>query len=66
MDGKTKLNELYIIKDNIITSDEENAENFDESLNDIQGWGEHGTTAKLINIGIIEESTTIRSYDDVQ
>ncbi len=66
MDGKTKLNELYIIKDNIITLDEENAKKFDESLNDIQGWGEHGTIAKLINIDIIKESTTIRSYDDVQ
>jgi hypothetical protein len=27
----------------IITSNEDNVENFDEGLNDTQGWGGHGT-----------------------
>jgi hypothetical protein len=66
MDGKTKANGLYTAKNNIIASDEDNAKNFNEGLNDTQGWGEHGTILRLINIGIIEEPSTIRSYDDVQ
>jgi hypothetical protein len=37
MDGMTKHNELYTAEDNIIASNEKNAENFDEGLNDIQG-----------------------------
>jgi hypothetical protein len=65
MDGKTKLNELYTAKDNIITLDVKNAENSDEVLNDTQGWGEHGATVELINTSIIKESITTRSYDDV-
>jgi len=36
MDDKTKLSELYIAEDNIITWDEKNVEYFDEGLNDIQ------------------------------
>jgi len=42
MDGRTKPSELYIIEDNIIASNEDNVKKFDEDLNDIQGWGEHG------------------------
>jgi hypothetical protein len=66
MDGRTKPNELSIAKDNIIPIDEKNVKNSDEGLNDIQGWGEHGTTVKFISIGIIEEPATIRCYVDVQ
>jgi hypothetical protein len=54
MDGKTKPSELYTVEDNIIALNEENAENFDEGLNDNQGWGEHGVVVELINIGIVE------------
>ncbi len=36
MDGRTKPNELYIAKDNIITWDEKNVEYFEDGLNDIQ------------------------------
>jgi hypothetical protein len=35
MDGRIKLSELYIVEDNIITSNEKNAKYFDEGLNDI-------------------------------
>ncbi len=38
---------------------------FNEGLNDIQGWGEHGVVVKLINIGITQKLTIIRSNDDV-
>jgi hypothetical protein len=62
MDGKTKPSELYIAE-NIIASNEKNAENFNEGLNDTQDWGEHGTIVELINIGNAKEPTTI-SYDD--
>jgi hypothetical protein len=65
MDGKTRLNELYTTKDNIITLNEKNVEYSDEGLNDTQGWGEHGATVELINTCIIKEPVTIRSYDDV-
>jgi hypothetical protein len=66
LDGKTKLNELYIAKHNIIALDEKNVEIFDEGLNDIQSWGEQGIAVKLINIGIVEELATIIFFDDVQ
>jgi hypothetical protein len=36
MDGRTKPNELYIAKDNIITWDEKNVEYFENGINDIQ------------------------------
>jgi len=49
MDGRTKPNELYNIDCNI-TSDEDNVENYDETINDTEGWGEDGTIIKLINI----------------
>jgi hypothetical protein len=35
MDGKTKANGLYTAKNNIIASDEDNAKNFNEGLNDV-------------------------------
>ncbi len=66
MDGRTKPSELYTAEDNIIALNEENAENFDEGLNDNQDWGEHGVVVELINIGIVEEPIIIRSDDDVQ
>jgi hypothetical protein len=65
MDGRTKPSELYTAEDNIIALNEENAENFDEGLNDNQDWGEHGVVVELINIGIVEEPIIIRSDDDV-
>ncbi len=65
MDGRTKFSELYIAKDNIITSKEKNEKNSNEGLNDIQSWGEHGVVVKLINIGIVKQPTIIRSNDDV-
>ncbi len=43
MDGRTKPSELYTIENNIIASNENNVKNFDEGLNDTQGWGGHGT-----------------------
>jgi hypothetical protein len=49
MDGRTKPIELYIVDHNN-TSDEDNAENFDETMNDIEGRGEDGTTIELIDI----------------
>ncbi len=49
MDGRTKSNELYNIDCNI-TSDEDNVENYDETINDTEGQGEDGTIIKLINI----------------
>jgi hypothetical protein len=36
MDGRTKSNELYNIDCNI-TSDEDNVENYDETINDTEG-----------------------------
>ncbi len=50
MDGRTNLNELYIFDLNNNTLDEDNIENFDGTMNDTEGWGENGTTTKLINI----------------
>jgi len=55
MDGMIKSSELYTTKDNIIASDEENAKNSNEGLNDIQDWGEHGVVVELINIGTTKE-----------
>jgi hypothetical protein len=66
MDGKTKLNELYIAKDNIIALNEKNVIFFYEGLNDTQGWVEHGVAIELINIGIAKEPVTIKFDDDVQ
>jgi hypothetical protein len=52
MDGKTKPSELATDHNNN-TSDEDNAKNSDETMNDIEGWGEDGTTIELINIATI-------------
>jgi len=49
MDGRTKPSELYIVDHNN-TSNEDNAENSNETMNDIEGWGEDGTTIELIDI----------------
>ncbi len=46
-DGRTKPNELYTTKDNIIASNENNAKNSNEGLNDTQDWGEHGVVVKF-------------------
>jgi hypothetical protein len=36
---------------------------FDGTMNDIEGWGENGTTAELINITTnIDEPTTTKAY----
>jgi hypothetical protein len=62
MDGKTKPNEFYTIDHNNNTSSEDNAENYDEAMNDTKGWGENGTITKLINIATtIDEPTTTRA-----
>jgi len=61
MDGNIKLSELYVTdrKNNIL--DEDNEKNSDETINDIEGWGEDGIVAKLINIAIpTYDTTTIR------
>jgi len=61
MDGRTKPSELYTVDHNNNTSNEDNANFFDEAMNDIEGWGENGTTTKLINIATtIDEPTTTR------
>jgi hypothetical protein len=49
MDGRTKPIELYIVDHNN-TSNEDNAKNSNETMNDIEGWGEDGTTIELIDI----------------
>jgi len=65
MDGRIKPSELYTIDHNNNTSSEDNAENFNETMNDIEGWGENGTTTKLINIATtIDEPTTTRTDVD--
>jgi hypothetical protein len=38
MDGRTKPNELYTIDHNNNASNEDNVENYDEAMNDIEGW----------------------------
>jgi hypothetical protein len=38
MDGKTKPNELYIIDHNNNTLNDDNVGNYDEIMNDIEGW----------------------------
>jgi hypothetical protein len=38
MDGKTKPNELYTIDCNNYTLNDNNVENYDEIMNDIEGW----------------------------
>jgi len=61
MDGRTKPNEFYIINCNNGTFDEDNVKNFDEVMNDIEGWDENGVATKLINIAtIIDELATTR------
>ncbi len=61
MDGRTKPNEFYIINCNNGTFDEDNVKNFDEVMNDIEGWDENGVATKLINIAtIIDEPATTR------
>jgi len=37
MDGRTNLNELYIVDRNN-TLDEDNVEKYDEAMNNIEGW----------------------------
>ncbi len=37
MDGRTKPNELYVVDRNNSTSDEDNEENYDETINDTKG-----------------------------
>ncbi len=61
MDGSTKPGELYTIDCNNSTLDEHNEEKFDEAINDTKGWGEDGTSSKLISITtIIHDTTTTR------
>jgi hypothetical protein len=61
MDGRIKPNEFYIINCNNGTLDEDNVKNFDEIMNDIEGWDENGVATKLINIAtIIDEPVTTR------
>jgi hypothetical protein len=65
MDGRTKPSELYIVDHNNNTSSEDNVENSDEAMNDTKGWGENGTTTKLINIATtIDEPTTTKANVD--
>jgi hypothetical protein len=65
MDGRTKPSELYTIDRNNNTSDEDNVENSYKTMNDIEGWGEDGIIAKLINIttSIDEHATTRNDVD---
>ncbi len=67
MDGKTKPNEFYTTDRKNNTLDEDNEKNSDETINDIEGWGEDGIIAKLINIAIFTyDITTIRIDVDGQ
>jgi len=50
MDGRTKPNELYIANHNNNTSNEDNVEIFNGTMNDTKGWGEDGVVVELINI----------------
>jgi hypothetical protein len=52
-----KPNELYVANHNNNTSDEDNEKNFDETINDTQGYGENGATIELINITTITNDT---------
>jgi hypothetical protein len=38
MDGRIKPNELYITNRNNNTSNEDDVENYDEAMNDTEGW----------------------------
>ncbi len=61
MDEKTRPNEIYIII-TIHISNEDN-DSFDETIFDIDQWGENGATTQLLNITTIVEGVGIR--DDV-
>jgi hypothetical protein len=52
-----KPNELYPANHNNNTSNEDNEKNFDETINETQGWGENGATIELINITTITNDT---------
>jgi hypothetical protein len=43
MDGRVNPREFYTVDHNNNTSDEENAKNYDEAMNDIEGRGENGS-----------------------
>jgi hypothetical protein len=61
MDGRIKPDEFYIVDCNNNISYEDNQENFDEAIHDIEGWGENGIVAKLINIAtVIDDIATTR------
>jgi hypothetical protein len=67
MDGKTKPTELYVTNRKNNTLNEDNEKNSDETINDIEGRGEDGIVAKLINIAIpTYDTTTIRIDVDGQ
>jgi hypothetical protein len=65
LDRRIKPNELYIIDHNNNTSNEDNAENSDGTMNVIESWGENGTIVELINIATnIDEPVTTKAYVD--
>jgi hypothetical protein len=42
MNGRIKLTEFYVTYRKNNTSNEDNEENFEETINDSEGWGEDG------------------------
>jgi hypothetical protein len=64
MDGRIKPSEFYTVDCND-TSNEDNAKNSNEAMNDTKDWGEDGTFIKLINIATnIDELVTTRANVD--
>jgi hypothetical protein len=64
MDGRIKPSEFYTVDCND-TSNENNAENSNETMNNFKGWGEDGASIKLSNIATsIDEPITIRTDVD--
>jgi hypothetical protein len=49
-DVRIKPSELYVADRNNNTLDEDNEKNFDETINDTEGWGEDGVATYVINI----------------
>jgi hypothetical protein len=61
MEGLSPMN---IANHNNNTSNEDNVENFNGTMNDIKGWGEDGVVVKLINI-ITTIDELVRTKADV-
>jgi hypothetical protein len=63
MDGRIKPIEFYVDNCNNSTLNEHNEKNYDEVINDTKGWGEDGTSTKLINITTTINDTATTKID---